>query len=220
MSHLYYVPQRNKGRFLSVWVSSVPQLPGHTATIPGCPTCTPQTLCLSIPCTTVTWTHREVQLVPHKPGVWVSRVPQLPRISWVVQHPPHKPCVSCTTVTWTQCQLAPHKPSLWVSSVPQLPGHTATIPGCPTCPPQTWCLSIPCTTVTWTHREVQLVPHKPSVWVSRVTQLPGHTGKSNLSPTNLASEYPVYHSYLDTPGISCPRLSPTSLVSEHRYYKP
>ena len=29
----------------------------------------------------------------------------------------------------------------------QLPGHTGTIPGCPTCPPQTMCLSIPCTTV-------------------------------------------------------------------------
>ena len=146
-------------------------------------------------------------------------------------------------------------------------------------PPQNMRLSILCTTVTWTHhdypgmsnlsptnhaseypmyhsyldtpglsRDVQLVRHKPRVWVSRVSLLPGHTGDyprmSNLPPTNHVSEYPLYHSYLDTPGMSnlpphklcawvsrvpqlpghtgtipgCPHLPPTNHVSEYPMY--
>ncbi len=46
-------------------------------------------------------------------------------------------------------------------------------------PHQTHCLSIPCTTVTWTLRV--------------------RTGSSN-SPSNPSSEYPVYLSYLYSPG--------------------
>ena len=108
--------------------------------------------------------------------------------------------------------------------VPQLPGHTGTIPGCPhlpptnhvseylvyhsymdtpglsrdvhTCPPQTMCLSIPSTTVT---RNILGCPHLPPT--NHVSEYPMY--HSNLDTLGLSrdvhmSEYPVYHSYLDT----------------------
>ena len=151
-------------------------------------------MCRSILCTTVTWTHRDYPgmstLAPHKPCVWVSRVPQSPGISWDVHTcPPQTMCLSipCTTVTWTH----------W-----DYPGMSI-------------CLSIPCTTVTWTHygqsRDVQLAPSPSphtqtmclSIPCSTVTwTYQDYTGMSNLPPTNHVSEYPVYHSYLDTPGLS------------------
>ena len=119
-------------------------------------------------------------------------------------------------------QDVPHKPFISVSHVLET---TLTIPGCPTWIPETLCLS-----------------------VSRVPQLPGHTGTilgcPTYPPTNHVSEYPVYHSYVDLTGTipgcptcppqtmclsipcttvtgtipGCPHLPPTNHVSEYHVY--
>ena len=146
----------------SVWVSSVPQLPGHTRTICGCPTCSPtnlvseysvyhsylDTLGLSLVVQLAPTNLASCNVpgrtgtIPHPnlhPTNRVSEYPvynsylDTPGLSWDVQLAPHKPCVSCTTVTWT------HWDYCWISNLLHKPSA--------------WVSHIPQLQCTWTHRD-------------------------------------------------------------------
>ena len=80
----------------------------------------------------------------------------------------------------------------------ELLGHSRTVPGCQTCPTQTLCLSIPCTIVTvYTQTLCLSIPGTIVTWT-----LQDCPWMSDLPHTNPVSEYVVYHSYSDTPGLS------------------
>ncbi len=158
-----------------------PDHPGYSRMV--CP-CWP--LRLSIPCTKVTQTIRDLpgRSVHVHPCVWVSRVPKLPRPSRILPDglPPMSISIPGTNVTQT---------------IQDLPGWSVDAP-------VPLHLSIPCTKVTQTIRDpTGWSAHvDPCVWVSRVPKLPRPSGifPVGLSTSTPASEYPVYQSYPDNPG--------------------